>query len=177
MLEDENELWRHVGQGTFLGPRPVAAPRTETLRLRVTSADQLIRARLLIEPAIAAEAARRATPADMEKLRDCVAAGRRGVDRFVCQQADDEFHRMIADAARNPILSSVLDFLSDARRRSPWQTLWDRTYRRVGIEEFRTVHSDQHAELVSSIERHEPDRAEAAMRDHLTAIVAMLTGK
>ncbi|KZM47918.1 FCD domain-containing protein [Labrenzia sp. OB1] len=174
ILEDENEVWRHVGQGTFRGPRPGAAPLRENLLVQATSVEEFVNARYLIEPVIAAEAARRASPSDIMRLNSCVAAGRNGRDRFECQKADDVFHRTIAEVAKNPILFSFLTFLSDARRRSAWQSQWDRTYRHLGIEEFTGQHSNQHQRIVASIEAGNDSAAETAMREHLTTIILAL---
>lgn len=174
VLEQEGEVWRHVGQGTFYGPRPDTAPLRENLLVQATSVQELVQARYLIEPAVAAEAARRATITDIAKLNECVLAGRTAPDRFACQKADDSFHRTIATVARNPILSSILTFLSDARRRSTWQTQWDRTYRHIGIREFKEQHSDQHQRIVDAIANHNPEEAEAKMKTHLEAIIEAL---
>lgn len=174
VLEQENEIWRHVGQGTFYGPRPDAAPLRESLSVQATSVHELVRARYLIEPAVAAEAARRATLPDFARLNECVSAGRAGPDRFKCQKADDTFHRTIAAVAGNPILYSILTFLSDARRRSTWQTQWDRTYRHIGIKEFKEQHSDQHQRIVNAIESHDDQAAETEMRVHLETITVAL---
>lgn len=173
-LEEENEVWRHVGQGTFYGPRPGVAPRRESLLVQATSVQELVRARYLFEPAIAAEAARNATATDIAKLNECVAVGRAGHDRFQCQQADDIFHRTIAEVAKNTVLYSIVTFLSEARRRSTWQTQWDRTYRHIGINEFRGQHSDQHQRIVAAIKNKDPKEAEVEMRAHLEAIIAAL---
>ncbi|MBX2804897.1 MAG: FCD domain-containing protein [Hyphomicrobiales bacterium] len=173
-LEDEGELWRHVGKGTFRGKRPAAAPLNGTLRIEATSVKEFIRARMLIEPVIAGEAAQHATPADIQKLRACVQQGRNGGDRFECQLADDLFHRTIAEVAKNSILFAVLTFLSEARRRSAWQSQWDRTYRHFGIEEFKSGHSDQHDQIVDEIENRNTAMAGEAMSRHLETVVAAL---
>lgn len=169
-LEQESEVWRHVGQGTFKGARPGAAPLKDNLVVEAASVQELVQARFLIEPVVAAEAARRATAAHIEKLNECVAKGRAAPDRLACQRADDVFHRTIAEAALNPILSSILGFLSDARRRSTWQSQWDRTYRHIGMEEFTGQHSDQHQRIVDAIEARSPEAAETEMRAHLSTI-------
>lgn len=174
VLERENEIWRHVGQGTFRGPRPATAPFRENMVVQVTSVEEFVTARYLIEPVVAAEAARHATSSDVERLSSCVSVGRAGRDRFECQQADDVFHRTIARVAKNPILLSVLTFLSEARRRSAWQTQWDRTYRHLGIDEFTRQHSDEHQRIVDAIESNDPRSAEAAMRAHLDTIILAL---
>lgn len=174
VLERENEIWRHVGQGTFRGPRPATAPFRENMVVHATSVEEFVTARYLIEPVVAAEAARHATSSDVERLSSCVSVGRAGRDRFECQQADDVFHRTIARVAKNPILLSVLTFLSEARRRSAWQTQWDRTYRHLGIDEFTRQHSDEHQRIVDAIESNDPRSAEAAMRTHLDTIILAL---
>lgn len=174
VLESENEIWRHVGQGTFRGSRPANAPVRENMTVLATSVEEFVTARYLIEPVVAAEAARRASTSDIERLNACVAAGRAGRDRFECQKADDVFHRTIAEVAKNPILLSVLTFLSDARRRSAWQTQWDRTYRHLGIDEFTQQHSNQHQSIVDAIESNNPVAAETAMREHLDTIIVAL---
>lgn len=174
LLEDKGEVWRHVGQGTFRGRRPTAAPLRSDLHIHATSVEDFVRARFLIEPAIAGEAARRATPADIRKLYACVDRGRKGSDSLECQLADDSFHRTIAEVADNPILSAVLTFLSDARRRSSWQRQWGQTYRHLGIDEFRTEHSQQHERIVATIKDRDQRKAEAAMLDHLKSVVAAL---
>ena len=174
VLEQENEIWRHEGQGTFYGPRPVTAPLKENLLVQATSVQELVQARYLIEPVVAAEAARRATKLDIAKLNECVADGRDGPDRFECQKADDRFHQTIAMVARNPILSSILTFLSEARLRATCQSQWDRTYRHIGIEEFKGPHSAQHQRIVDAIERHDSEAAEAEMHLHLEAKIEAL---
>lgn len=65
VLEQENEVWRHVGQGTFKGSRPGAAPLKDNLIVQAASVQELVQARFLIEPVVAAEAAKRATPANI----------------------------------------------------------------------------------------------------------------
>lgn len=173
-LEAENEIWRHVGQGTFRGPRPAAAPLRENMVVHATSVKEFVTARYLIEPVVAAEAARRSYTSDIERLNTCIAAGRAGRDGFECQKADDIFHRTIAEVAKNSVLLSILTFLSDARRRSAWQTQWDRTYRHLGIREFTKHHSDQHQGIVYAIKANDPPAAETAMRVHLDTIVKAL---
>lgn len=176
VLESEQKLWRNVGQGTFCGPRPGTAPLREKLFVHATSVEEFVAARYLIEPVIAAEAAKRATASDVKRLNLCVEAGRSGRDHFECQKADDTFHRTIAEVSKNAVLFSILSFLSDARRRSAWQTQWDRTYRHLGIEEFTVEHSNQHQCIVDAIADKDSGGAEKTMRSHLrTVIVALQT--
>ncbi len=169
-LESEGAIWRHVGQGTFVGPRPDGHPIREAVLLQATSPLQLMQARLIIEPPIAAEAARVATPADLDRLRHIVAEGRRARSRAECERHDAAFHRAVAEIARNPILLGLLDYLAGARRRAAWQQQWDRTYRRIGASEFTGLHCDQHAVVVEAMAGQNHARSEDAMRRHLQVI-------
>lgn len=169
-LEKEGRIWRHVGQGTFRGPRPRHLPVRDTLLIEGATPPDVMQARLLLEPMVAAEAARLADPGDVTLLRQKVDVGRRAHDRAACEQADDAFHRALAQISGNPILVGFLNYLSGVRRRAAWQQEWERTYRRVGTRAFQTRHSDQHERIVDAIERHDPKGASACMTEHLETI-------
>ncbi|TCP60942.1 GntR family transcriptional regulator [Rhodovulum bhavnagarense] len=170
-LEREGEIWRQVGKGTFRGPAPPGHPVKETILLSVTAPAQLMQARLMIEPPIAAEAARRASARDLAYLWRLVAQGRGACERVEAEAADAAFHHGVAEAAGNPVLIGFLDYLASARRRAAWQREWDQTYRRIGVREFAGLHSDQHADVVTAIARGDPQAAQGAMRVHLTTIM------
>ncbi|WP_371832297.1 FadR/GntR family transcriptional regulator [Paracoccus benzoatiresistens] len=150
-LQREGLIWRHVGQGTFVGP----APRGLALRGAMLPADaspaDLIRARLLLEPPIAAEATRRADASDIAELQRLVQAGRRAQRIADCERSDSDFHHAIARMTRNPAVVGVMAWLTDARRHAPWQRGWNRSYRRLAAATFQTSHSDQHRQIVDAI--------------------------
>lgn len=169
-LQRTGHIWRHVGQGTFCGPAPRELPVRETLLIDGATSSDLLRARLALEPRIAAEAARSATPADIEGMSRLVICGCAAANRMECEQVDSSFHRAIAQATGNPVLIGLMMYLSNARRHSSWQNNWERSYRLLPASEFQTTHSDQHSRIVEAIARAEPDQAEAAMAMHLKAI-------
>lgn len=175
-LEREGEIWRHVGQGTFRGARPRHLPVRDMLLVEGATPPDLMRARILLEPQVAAEAARRADAPDIAHLRGRLAAGRRAPDLAACEQADDAFHRAVAEVSRNPVLIALLTYLSGARRRAAWQREWHRTYRRTGAGEFRTIHSDQHRDIVDRIAAADAAGAAERMAVHLKAIEAAMSG-
>ncbi|WP_428688047.1 FadR/GntR family transcriptional regulator [Roseibium sp.] len=174
-LEKRGDIWRHVGQGTFRGPRPRYLPTRETLLVEGATPPDLMRARLVLEPQVAAEAARRVDKSDVTHLWSLVAAGRIAKDRSDAEQADDAFHRAMAQATRNPVLIGFLNYLSGARRRATWQRQWDRTYRRLGVDEFRTLHSDQHGRVVEAVAAADPEAASSAMVEHLNTIMSAMS--
>lgn len=174
-LEAAGEVWRRQGQGTFRGGRPLALPVRDHLLIEGANPHDLMQARLLLEPSVAFAAAQNATETDVHFLQERVAAGRRGRDRSACEQADDAFHLGVAQVAGNAVLVGLMRYLSGARRRAAWQREWDRVYRRLGVAEFRTGHSEQHARIVAAIAGHDGRAAAAEMRAHLETIQAAMT--
>jgi DNA-binding FadR family transcriptional regulator len=170
VMERANEVWRHVGQGTFYGPRPLGHPIRENILIQGASPLQLMQARRIIEPSVAGEAAGLASAPEVAYLSDLVAQGRRATTRAACERVDAAFHRAIAEATANPILLGLLDYLAGARRHAAWQREWELTYRRLGVTEFTGRHSDQHQAIVDAIARNDPGGAAEAMRDHLDTI-------
>lgn len=170
VLAEEGLVWRHVGQGTFQGPKPRDAPVRDKLLIELSSPADLLEARIVIEPSVAAAAAQIASRDDTSRLMRHVEEGRIARDPAGCEQADSAFHRAVAELAANPVLQGVLAYLSDVRRRRAWQHEWGRTYRRVGVAEFRGLHSDQHARIATAIAEGARDTAEAEMRAHLRTV-------
>lgn len=169
-LEAEGEVWRHVGQGTFRGRAPLGRPVKDTLLLEATTPSDLMDARRLLEPQVAAAAAARRTSHDLSLLLLRVADGRNARDRASCERADDAFHQTIAQVARNPVLIALLRHFSSTRCRAVWQREWDRTYRRVGVEEFTEVHCDHHERVVDAIAVGDGPGAHRMMAQHLEAV-------
>ena len=169
-LEAQGEIWRHVGQGTFRGRAPLGRPVKDTLLLEATKPADLMDARRLLEPQVAAAAAARWVPGDIALLRQRVAEGRSARDRAACERADDAFHQSIAQVSRNPLLIALLRHFSSARCRAVWQREWDRTYRRIGVEEFTRGHGDQHEQVVDAIAASDGPAAHRAMARHLEAV-------
>lgn len=119
--------------------------------------------RHLLEPQIAALAARRATGGDIERLATIleeqkrqIMEGETGVD------ADTEFHFTLATATHNPALVKVVNAVEDVLRRSR-----DRYLQRPGRPE-RSLHS--HHEILEMVRAGDDAGARRAMDHHLTAV-------
>lgn len=166
-LEAEGQIWRHVGQGTFRGRPPSGRPVKDHLLLEATTPADLMDARRLLEPQVAAAAATRRDTDDIRMLNQRVAACRAACDRASCERADDAFHQAIAQVARNPLLISLLRHFSHARCRLVWQREWDRTYRRVGVQEFTHTHTDHHQDIADAIAAGDKAGAYRKMACHL----------
>ena len=123
MLEKDGHIWRHVGKGTFVGSGPIE----ETIGIseiagRTNPAD-VMRARLIIEPEIAREAALHATLADIAAMRQSLAQTREAATWRQYENIDNLLHRQIAQASRNNVLLGLFDVLNAVRRTVVWGRL------------------------------------------------------
>ncbi len=118
-LEAEGQVWRHVGKGTFIGSRRVEVMSLSEID-RVTNPAEVMRARLLIEPMLAREAALNATQDHIEAMAACILRTRSAQTWRQYETADNEFHRLIAQATGNRLLLALFDALNAVRRAVVW---------------------------------------------------------
>ncbi|NDW07933.1 FCD domain-containing protein [Jiella sp. 40Bstr34] len=170
VLELEGRVWRHVGQGTFLGPRPAHEPIPPMVLVETASPADIIDARLLLEPGIAATAAQKATHQDLTLLRELVGRTMRAADWQAYEVADNAFHKAIARSSGNPVAIAFLDILSSVRSRVRWQREHNLTFRRDRKKEYTEQQSRMHGAIIDAIEARDPEGARQAMNDHLCAI-------
>ena len=76
VLEENGELWRHVGKGTFVGTRPFEEITGVAEIAAASNPREVMHARLAVEPMLAREAALNATAADIAEMRQCLKASR-----------------------------------------------------------------------------------------------------
>jgi GntR family transcriptional repressor for pyruvate dehydrogenase complex len=152
------------GQGTFLVELPGAAeesgPATDSRLKAWERQREMFQVREILEPGLAALAARHATAAQRERIRSRFRAQEAGMRQGRSGMLDNTaFHMAVAEAANNSILlQMVLSFLDLLRetRLTAWQSP-----ERPG----RSVR--EHARILAAIEARNPRAAERAMRQHV----------
>ncbi|WP_433607483.1 FadR/GntR family transcriptional regulator [Dactylosporangium sp. CA-139114] len=155
-----NILESRHGSGTYVAALDTAAllePLEFVMSLSGRTLDELFEARLLIEPALAALAASRADAGQVAAMRAALAEP----DRVA---ADVALHRLVAEAAGNALLATMLQTLSALGRASRAVTAT-----RPGVLRRTAA---EHAAIVDAIDRRDPDAARAAMTEHLRRIAA-----
>jgi GntR family transcriptional repressor for pyruvate dehydrogenase complex len=154
-----------AGGGTFVRrtvPEDLARPLSNLIARGHTLTD-VIEVRGLIEPAIAASAAKRIRPDELAELREIL---RQQAEKVASGQAyaeeDTRFHELVGQAARNELLVTMLGVIWDVLRSSREQ--WLQTNQRA--------HSsvDAHQRILAALEAHDPDAARAAAADHIRAV-------
>ena len=175
VLEQEELVWRHVGKGTFVGPRPVYEAVPPLVLAEAASPADVMEARLLLEPGIAAMAADRTGPSDVARLRADALRTHAAADWQSYERADNAFHLGIAALSRNPMAIAFYGVLSGIRSRAHWQRQHDRTFRRGAEGEYARRQGNMHRRIVDAIERRDGPAASDAMRRHLLEIQALMT--
>ena len=171
-LEVKGLVTRRPGSGTHIR-RPshslFTGPIVSGGGLSDRETTELLDLREAVEPAIAARAAERATPTDVEVIRSLARAFENaGGDVERRMQLDAEFHQAIARATQNALLAGLVErFMNalDATRRTTAQT----------ESRFRMSKS-AHRKIAAAIANGDPDAAEHEMLEHVRAITAFLSG-
>jgi len=163
VLEDEGQIRRHVGRGTFVVPDPVdVAASSEEIAER-TSPMAAMQARGVVEPELARLAALNATSVDFAAMRKLVDQMRAAPSWAAYAELDWQFHNLIAEATGNVLLIEIQRLLNDVRRHVVWGNL-----RKGADAPPPDYHSfSEHEEILRAIEVREGDRAMRAMRQHL----------
>ncbi len=130
---------------------------------KFTSADlinDIVEARLALEPLIAAMAARRADAAGLRRIEETIEVGSRAVgDEAASIQASLDFHTAVAEASGNQTLLLVTRLLRSLYFEST-------RYSRRNPENYATLLAD-HQEILAAIRNGDPKGAAAASESHM----------
>jgi GntR family transcriptional regulator, transcriptional repressor for pyruvate dehydrogenase complex len=158
-----NILESRHGEGTFvssLEPELLSEPIDFVLHVNSDALYSLFEARRVLEAGIAALAAERATDLELAELDDFAALGRtrlKDADSFI--EHDIEFHSRLRDAARSPVLASLLSSVSalsiESRRITARQ------------ESVRSRALADHVAMVKALKGRDPRAASELMAAHL----------
>ncbi len=162
------------GNGTYLIADSDAFTPVDSLLSAISRQDQnlgyVIELRQLIEPQIAALAARRITPELLDKLKILVCDQQnvmlQGKD---CDALDAEFHRLLTKCCANPVLTQVMNTI---------QSLMDATRSTWLQSNERTVTSvNGHLRIIQALENRDAGAAYRAMQSHITDIEEHVLGE
>jgi DNA-binding FadR family transcriptional regulator len=160
-LETERLVSRRVGAGTFVNFRPQGD--TEDIA-ELTSPLELIEVRLGIEPNMVRLAVLNATARDIERLAAAMARMEPSSgDSESFTLWDEEFHQLIAEATRNPLMVWVSRQINAARTKSHWNAMKDKVLTPGRIAEY----NQQHSALYEAIRTRDIEAAVAIVTNHL----------
>jgi GntR family transcriptional repressor for pyruvate dehydrogenase complex len=170
ILEVLGLLEMRQGQGTFpreLSVDRLVAPLATVLAYRRDLQDELMDVRRMFEPAVAREAARRATDDDVAALEGVLSAQRRklGTGQSAILE-DTAFHAALARATRNRIVVHIMETLNDLLVESRKLTLQQK-----GRPERSLA---GHEAIVAAVRHRDCDAAAGAMQRHIDQIAGLL---
>lgn len=166
ILEDEGQIWRRQGQGTFSGERRPTGNMPVNQIATFTNPIEVMDVRIEIEPALARMAAARATPALIEQLEKLAQKAEQADDVASWEKWDSAFHSKIADASGNQLFIAIMSIIDEIRRNNAWQQFRTRV-RSTGRNSLSVT---QHNAILDAIRRFHPLDAEEAMRTHLISL-------
>src|SRR5205807_9176203 len=140
--------------------RLVSRPFQTLLQLRKVTMDNIVEARLIFEPEAARLAAQRAEPEDLEEMRQVIEKMSAAVESGEPPSSFDlKFHKLIARAARNPIL----EMLSESMLEVASQVITDL---HPSIEVLKHV-VDRHREVFEAVQKRDGELAFSVMSKHI----------
>lgn len=147
-------------------------PAASARLVQSTNPLEVMEMRLMLEPALARLAALRASPDEIARI---VQAARSPVGTSP-SQADQEFHRAVAAGSRNSLASELHILLHRVQNDSRLRYTDSDSDRRLTEDRVR-MRDAEHQKIAEAIAARDPDRAEAAMYDHLERTQRKLTGR
>ncbi len=172
-MESMGLIEARAGEGTFMaspsGSRG-SDPLIASLHQDWSTQHKLFEVRRVIEPDLAALAARRATAEQIERLRAIlndqeaeIARGGTGVKQ------DNLFHFLMAEATGNEALVRIVDSLMDLLLKTREESLQH--------DERRDQSLKQHRTILAAIEARDPRAAERLMREHIRDVEELVFSK
>ncbi len=166
-LREKGLVEAYSGRGTFITDGTTQAVR-QSLDLMVKigqpeGSNHLAEVRRILEPEIAALAAKRIQEPELATMREAVGVmDRAGNDPEAYIEADLDFHLALAEGAANPLILSLLDSIVGLLRE---QRL--RIFQVPGGPERGQLH---HKRILEAVEKRDAERARDAMKAHLSQV-------
>lgn len=160
------------GKGRFVRhpQSEVRAREDGVLPLEGSSVLELMEARRILDPAIAGEAARRASPSDMTRIRRVLSMTHTDLDKRMHRaQSDFDFHLAMAEATHNFIFVNIV--------RMEFNLIMATHEQIYGLLKDKHAFVNEHEALYEAILDHDVERASSAAAMHIERIYKTLLGE
>jgi GntR family transcriptional repressor for pyruvate dehydrogenase complex len=173
-MESLGLIQARAGEGTFVALPPDSSTGQDAVSASLlqewSTQRKLFEVRCVIEPDLAALAARRATKEQIERLRTILdeqeAEIRHGGTSI---KQDAGFHYTLAEATGNEVLVRIVDSLMDLLLKTRQESLQN--------AERRLKSLGQHRAVLRAIEARDPQAAERQMLEHIRGIEELVFSK
>ena len=135
---------------------------------------ELLEARYYFESDAAALAAERASEKDIKSIQKALQAMQAENRQYeLHEEADEQFHLLIAKASGNSAIHSAVSRLWDQRRTSTMSVFFHEKLRKQGIKPV--IHD--HKAILEGIRNQDADAARSAMRTHLQRVIDVIVNE
>ncbi len=134
---------------------------------RFGNPQEVMEARMLVEPSVAALAALRSTPSDWEVLARAIAAGGAASSPSTFERWDRRFHISLARCAGNRPLAYLVELLQGVRDAFLWGHLKREDLAHPGR---MADYLADHRGILEAVRRRRPEEARQRMAEHLTRV-------
>ncbi len=155
------------GKGRFVRhPRTLSDDR-DSIQLEDSAILELMEARRILDPAIAAESAMRATPSDLTRMLRVITATEKQLDNPLDRaHADFDFHLVLAEATHNFVFINLTRMNFD---------LIMATHERIyNLLDDRDAFLNEHREMYDAILDHDMEKARETASRHIDRIYRTL---
>ncbi|WP_318503800.1 FadR/GntR family transcriptional regulator [Bacillus sp. T3] len=166
-LELNGLIYSRQGEGVYVKNNQIASENSQSgILLETVSPEDIVEARMTIEPLICRYAALRATDEDIQELRSTIEKMEEETKAgFYVPETDEALHNGIAKASHNDLYISIMAAISATmKQQEMWKFLRDRTVTRP---DYRDRNFAEHKLLIKAIEEHDEKEAERIMADHM----------
>jgi DNA-binding FadR family transcriptional regulator len=169
-LETERLVTRRLGAGTFVSYENLGDAEGVA---ELTSPLELIDVRFGIEPNMVQLAVLNATGRDIDRLAASIARMEKAsADTETFTLWDEEFHELISEATRNPLMVWVYRQINSVRTHAQWNAMKDKVLTPERIDEYNR----QHRALFEAIRARDVETAVAIITGHLQSARRHLMG-
>jgi GntR family transcriptional repressor for pyruvate dehydrogenase complex len=166
-LQEKGLVEAFSGRGTFITDGTTQSIRQSLDRMikigQPEGSLQLAEVRAILEPEIASLAATRIEDAQISTLREAYATmDTKQEDPEAFIEADLDFHLLLAEAAANPIILSLIDSIVGVLR--------EQRMRIFNVEGGPQRGQHHHKKILDAIEKRDAAKAREAMRAHLEQV-------
>lgn len=163
-LEMNGIIYSRQGEGVYVKSTYITTGHSDALQS--ISPEDIVEARMNLEPVIIQFAAMRATDEDIRQLKQTVAKMEQETKAGVyVPETDEELHMNIAKASHNDLFVTFMSAISNAmKQQEMWKFLRDRSVTRP---DYRETNFKEHKLLIEALEKRDEKAAVEKMTMHM----------
>ncbi|MDQ0227784.1 FadR/GntR family transcriptional regulator [Metabacillus niabensis] len=166
-LELNGVIYSRQGEGVYVNNSKITTGSFQTaFFLKTISPEDIVEARMNIEPLIIEFAALRANDNDIKALQKTINQMEEETKAGVyVPETDEALHKQIAEASHNDLFIKFMSAISNAmKQQEMWHFIRDRTVTRP---EYRDINFQEHQSLINAIKEHNAREAVQLMISHM----------